>query len=55
MEVKRLDQKSRLGVVTEVKQQIDCELSGFEGRKGNLWVSPEFAYLKATKLALYIT
>lgn len=36
MEVeKRLDQKSRLGVVTEVDHQINCELPVFEGRKGN--------------------
>lgn len=37
MEVeKRLDQKSRLGVVTEVDHQINCEISVFEGRKGKL-------------------
>lgn len=36
MEVeKRLDQKSSLGVVTEVDHQINCELSVFEGRKVN--------------------
>lgn len=34
---KRLDQRSRLSIVTEVEHQINCGLSGFEGRKGNLW------------------
>lgn len=44
---KRLDQRSRLSVVTKVEHQINYGLSGFEGRKGNLWVSAEFAYSKA--------
>lgn len=32
---KRLGQKSMLSVVTEAEHQINCELSGFDGRKGN--------------------
>lgn len=52
MTEKRLDQESRLSIVTEVEHQINCELAGFEGGKGNLWVSPDAANPKAASQTL---
>ena len=56
MEVeKRLDQKSRLSVVTEVDHQINCELSGFEGRKGKLVGFTRSCNSKAFRQTLLVT
>lgn len=48
----RVDQMSRLSVVTEVEYQRSCEFSDFENRKRGLWVSLEVENPKATRQTL---